>query len=33
MMFDPVYWLFLGPTMLLALWAQFRVKGAYGKWS
>ncbi|MGQ0720578.1 MAG: zinc metallopeptidase [Candidatus Eiseniibacteriota bacterium] len=31
--FDPMYWVFLGPTMLLALWAQMRVKGAYGKWS
>jgi hypothetical protein len=31
--FDPMYWVFLGPTMLFALWAQMRVKGAYGKWS
>jgi Zn-dependent membrane protease YugP len=31
--FDPMYWVFLGPTMLLALWAQMRVKSAYGKWS
>ncbi len=32
-MFDPVYWLFIGPTMLLAMWAQMRVKSAYSKWS
>jgi Zn-dependent membrane protease YugP len=29
--FDPVYLLFLGPAMLLALWAQFRVKSAYAE--
>ena len=33
MMFDPMYWLFLGPAMLLALWAQFRVKSAYAQLS
>jgi len=33
MMFDPMYWLFLGPAMLLALWAQFRVKSAYAQMS
>src|SRR5438270_12326524 len=27
--FDPVWFLFLAPAMLLALWAQFRVKSAY----
>jgi hypothetical protein len=32
-LFDPMYWLLIGPTMLLALWAQMKVKGAYGKWS
>jgi len=31
--FDPVYFLIVGPTMLLALWAQMRVKSSYGKWS
>jgi Zn-dependent membrane protease YugP len=30
---DPLYWLLVGPTMLLALFAQMRVKGAYSKWS
>ena len=30
---DPLYWMFVGPTMLLAMWAQLRVKSAYGKWS
>jgi len=33
MFFDPLYLLFMAPTMLLALWAQIKVKGAYGKWS
>lgn len=27
--FDPVYFLFIAPAMLLAMWAQFRVKSAY----
>ncbi len=27
--FDPYYLLFLAPAMLLALWAQFRVRSAY----
>ncbi len=29
MFFDPLYFLFLAPGILLALWAQFRVKSAY----
>jgi Zn-dependent membrane protease YugP len=29
--FDPMYLLFLAPAMLLALWAQFRVKSAYAE--
>ena len=29
--FDPMYLLFLGPAMLLALWAQFRVKSAFAE--
>lgn len=33
MFFDPLYLLIVGPTMLLAIWAQFKVKGAYKKWS
>jgi Zn-dependent membrane protease YugP len=32
-LFDPMYWILIGPTMLLALWAQMKVKGAYSKWS
>jgi Zn-dependent membrane protease YugP len=32
-LFDPVYLLIVGPTMLLAIWAQMKVKGAYAKWS
>ena len=27
--FDPVYFLFLAPGILLALWAQFRIRSAY----
>jgi Zn-dependent membrane protease YugP len=27
--FDPMYLVFLAPAMLLALWAQLRVQGAY----
>jgi Zn-dependent membrane protease YugP len=29
MFFDPMYFLFLAPAILLALWAQFRVKSTY----
>ncbi|MHC4874064.1 MAG: zinc metallopeptidase, partial [Planctomycetota bacterium] len=32
-MFDPLYWMLIGPTMLLALWAQMKVKSAFGKYS
>lgn len=31
--FDPMYFLFVGPAFLLALWAQARVKSSFGKWS
>jgi Zn-dependent membrane protease YugP len=31
MIFDPMYFLFLAPGMLLALWAQWRVKSAYAE--
>jgi hypothetical protein len=27
--FDPMYFLFVGPAMLLALWAQFKVKSTF----
>lgn len=30
---DPTYWIIIGPTILLALWAQFKVKSAYTVWS
>lgn len=33
MFFDPLYLIIIAPTMLLALWAQMKVKGAYDKWS
>jgi len=29
MFFDPMYFLFIAPALLLALWAQFRVKATY----
>src|SRR5688572_6340082 len=29
MFFDPMYFLFIAPAFLLALWAQFRVKSTY----
>jgi Zn-dependent membrane protease YugP len=29
--FDPMYFLFLAPGMLLAMWAQWRVKSAYAE--
>jgi len=31
--FDPLYFVFALPPLLLALWAQFKVKGTYNKWS
>lgn len=33
MFFDPLYFLIVGPAILLALLAQVWVKSAYGKWS
>lgn len=29
MFFDPIYFVFIAPALLLALWAQWRVKSAY----
>lgn len=31
MFFDPMYFLFLAPALLLAFWAQFRVKASYAE--
>jgi hypothetical protein len=31
--FNPMYWLFVAPALLLMLYAQWRVKSAYAKWS
>ena len=31
--FDPMYFLFVGPAFLLAIWAQARVKSAFHRWS
>jgi Zn-dependent membrane protease YugP len=33
MFFDPVYFIFAIPPMLLGLWAQFRVKSAFNRYS
>lgn len=33
MFFDPMYLLFIAPGLLLSLWASFRVKSAFGKYS
>lgn len=33
MYFDPLYLLFVGPALLLAFYAQLKVKGAYSKWT
>lgn len=33
MMFDPIYLLFLAPAMALSLWASFRTKSAFSKYS
>ena len=29
---SPLFWVFVGPALLLALYAQWRVKSAYNKW-
>lgn len=31
MIFDPMYFVFLAPAMLLAMWAQYKVKSAYAR--
>lgn len=33
MYFDPTYLLFVAPALLLAFYAQIKVKSAYGKWT
>jgi len=33
MVFDPLYFILIGPTLLLALWAQYKVKSAFNHWS
>jgi Zn-dependent membrane protease YugP len=32
-MFDPVYFIFIAPALLLSLWASFRTKSAFNKYS
>jgi Zn-dependent membrane protease YugP len=32
-LFDPVYWLFVIPGLLLGIWAQIKLSHAYGKYS
>ena len=31
--FDPMYFVFVGPAFLFAMWAQVRVKSAFARWS
>jgi Zn-dependent membrane protease YugP len=33
MYFDPMYFVFIGPALLLSLWASFRTKSAFSKYS
>lgn len=33
MMFDPIFFLFVGPPLLLSLWASFRTKSAFRRYS
>jgi Zn-dependent membrane protease YugP len=33
MIFDPMYFVFMIPGLILTLWAQWRVKGSYAKYS
>ena len=33
MFFDPMFFVFALPAFLFAMWAQFRVQSAYGKYS
>ena len=33
MYFDPMYFIFIAPGLLLSLWASFRVKSAFNKYS
>ena len=33
MYFNPSYFIFVIPPLLLGLWAQSKVKGAYAKWT
>ena len=28
-LFDPLFWMLVGPPLLLGIWAQFRVKATY----
>jgi len=33
MFFDPVYFIFLGPAILLSLWASIKVKSTFAKYA
>ena len=33
MVFDPMYFVFLGPALLLSLYASFKTRSAFNKWS
>lgn len=32
-LFDPLYWLLIGPTIILSIWAQWKVKSTFAKYS
>ena len=33
LMFNPLFWIMVGPAFLIALWAQYRVKSTFAKYS
>lgn len=33
MFFDPTYFLIVGPTMLLSMWASYKVRSAFNQWN
>ena len=33
MFFDPLYFIIIGPFFLLSMWASFKVKSSFKKWS
>ena len=33
LMFHPLFWMMVGPALLIAIWAQYRVKSTFAKYS